>query len=82
MRESRSIIGSLPKRRCLKKTDAQAIEKKSLCLNIEHSLIRNYYFPYRICYIWKQPLKVVSLNMCFLKLGKPNTLNKDTNILQ
>ena len=35
-------------------------------------------FPYYTCYIWKQLLKGVAGSMCSLKLGKPNTLNKDT----
>ena len=43
------------------------------CLNIEHSVNS---------YIWKQPPKVVPWKMCSLKLGKPNTVNKDTNTLQ
>ena len=33
------------------------------------------------CYIWKQPLKGGPWNMCSLKLGKPDTLNKDMNTL-
>ena len=44
-----------------------------LCLNIEHRVNS---------YIWKQPLKIVPGNMCSLKLGKPDTLDKDTNTLQ
>ena len=41
-----------------------------------------FHFPYCIGYIWKQPLKGAHWNMCSLKLGKQDTLNKDTNILQ
>ena len=33
-------------------------------------------------YIWKQSLKGVPSNMFPLKLGKPDTLTKDTNTLQ
>ena len=32
-----------------------------------------------ICDIWKQPLKGVPWNMCSIKLGKADTLNKDTD---
>ena len=52
-----------------------------LSLNNKHSL-NSYCFPYCICYIWKQSLKGVLWNMFSLKLGKPDTLNKDRNELQ
>ena len=35
--------------------------------------------PYCICNILKQPLKGILWNMCSLKLGKPDTLNKETD---
>ena len=53
-----------------------------LCLNVEYNVIPKSRFPYCKCYIWKQPLKGVPSNMCSLKLGKPDTLDKDTNTLQ
>ena len=49
----------------------------------KHSLNSYLFLPKsHICDIWKQPLKDVPWNICSMKSGKPDTLDRDTDSLQ